>query len=450
MLAAGVLAAGLAWWLGLYLVARDPHRALLRRAGGGLLIYALALACELLRDSGPPAPVAELLGRLGSTLVFLPVLAWGGAVLLLLPEGPRRTALDRIWRLGLAPLTVLALAAAALAGPPPPLIFGLLGALVLTPLAAALTLLLRERAALRPLGLAGLIGAASLFLGLGVALLIFPLRLLPRGIALLSIGLDLALLGIAVAVTDAFDAGERLRPDLLRSLLACAAAALLFGGQVALVGLLGVGFSPPLVALLLSSVAAAIAVQVLAGPFQGLLDRLAFSPELREARADLRASAAALPRLSDDLDPRTLGETELARLTRRALSHMGDLPRLASSPLTRLPAVSARLRERGAPDQPLERAAELRALLAESIGKLKPRDGTEFGTSDAWRHYNALYFPYVAGLRPYSRRADHGELDPIRRQALEWLTTQVPERTLYNWQNSAARLIAADLRAANH
>lgn len=455
MLATGVIAFGLAWWLGLYLLARDPSRALLRRAGGGLLAYALALACDTLRAAGPPAALADLLGRLGGMLVFLPVLIWGGAAILLLPDSPRRSNLDRLWRLALAPAGALALAAAALAGllggPAPPAlpVYALLGALVLAPLDAALILVLRERAALRSVGLAGLVGAAMLFLGLGAALLLIPLGWIPRELALLGIGVDLALLGVAVAMTDAFDAGERLRPDLLRSLIASAAAALIFGGQVALAILLGAGAGLPLVALLLASVAAAIALQVLAGPIQALLDRLAFpqAPQLQRARAELRASAEALPRLSDELDPAALDEAELARLTRRALSHMGDLPRLASSPLTRLPAVAARLRERGAADQPLERAAELRALLAERIGRLKPREGGEFGTGDAWRHYNALYFPYVAGLRPYSRRADHGELDPVRRQALEWLATQVPERTLYNWQNSAARLIAQDLRA---
>lgn len=39
----------------------------------------------------------------------------------------------------------------------------------------------------------------------------------------------------------------------------------------------GPGASTPLVALLLGSVAAAVAVQVLAGPVHGLLDRLVFA-----------------------------------------------------------------------------------------------------------------------------------------------------------------------------
>ena len=69
-----------------------------------------------------------------------------------------------------------------------------------------------------------------------------------------------------------------------------------------------------------------------------------------------------------------------------------------------------------------------------------------FGTTDAWRHYNALYFPYVKGIRPYRRRVDTEHLDTPSRQALDWFRTEVPLRTLYNWQTAAARLIARDLR----
>jgi hypothetical protein len=105
-----------------------------------------------------------------------------------------------------------------------------------------------------------------------------------------------------------------------------------------------------------------------------------------------------------------------------------------------------RLAARHAPDNTLERAAELKTLLAESITRLKPRDQGDFGVSEAWRYYNALYFPYVAGLKPYSRREEVNGLDPAAHQALAWFQTQVPERTLHNWQNAAARLVAQDLR----
>ncbi|MGH3879512.1 MAG: hypothetical protein ACRDSK_20995, partial [Actinophytocola sp.] len=111
-----------------------------------------------------------------------------------------------------------------------------------------------------------------------------------------------------------------------------------------------------------------------------------------------------------------------------------------------LPAIDARLAARGAADAPLERATELKALLLETITRLKPRDG-QFGTSEEWRLYNALYFYYVAGIRPYSVRTKLTEPDPVARRALAWFADHVPERTLHNWQAAAARVVAADLRA---
>ncbi|MET0896778.1 MAG: hypothetical protein ABWY45_02580, partial [Mycobacterium sp.] len=125
----------------------------------------------------------------------------------------------------------------------------------------------------------------------------------------------------------------------------------------------------------------------------------------------------------------------------------GDLSKLVASPLTALPLIDDRLAARGAPDQPLERAAELKAVLADRIAALKPRDGADFGTTEEWRYYNCLYFPYVVGVRAYAQNATAAGLDPIARQAWQWFVTEVPQRSLHNWQNAAARLIAADLRA---
>ena len=154
---------------------------------------------------------------------------------------------------------------------------------------------------------------------------------------------------------------------------------------------------------------------------------------------------AALPLRSDnpldDVDDETF-----VRLTRRALGHYGDLSKLVASPLTALPVIDERLARRGAPDQPLERANELKALLADRIAALKPRDGGDFGTTEQWRHYNSLYFPYVVGVRAYAQNATAAGLDPVARQAWQWFVTEVPQRSLHNWQNAAARVIAADLR----
>jgi hypothetical protein len=179
-----------------------------------------------------------------------------------------------------------------------------------------------------------------------------------------------------------------------------------------------------------------------------VLDNIAFfnAPRIQQLRAEMRVTAAASARLNETLDLTKLDEVEFDNLTRRALAHMGDLPKLATSPLTRLPLVEARLRQRGGQATTLERAAELKAILTESIVRLRPLNKGEFGTADEWRHYNALYYPYVAGLRPYSRRAVYDGREATFQQALAWFRDQVPERTLYNWQKAAARLVAQDLR----
>jgi hypothetical protein len=207
------------------------------------------------------------------------------------------------------------------------------------------------------------------------------------------------------------------------------------------------GEQTALTVLLFTSIAIAVSINVLADPLAGLLDRLAFSrsPGLRADRATLRRTEAALPlRSANPLSD--IGDESFVRLTRRALGHYGDLSKLVASPLTALPIIDERMAARGAPDQPLERANELRALLADRIARLKPRDGGDFGTTEQWRHYNALYFPYVVGVRAYAQNATAAGLDPVARQAWQWFVTEVPQRSLHNWQNAAARLIAADLR----
>jgi hypothetical protein len=125
---------------------------------------------------------------------------------------------------------------------------------------------------------------------------------------------------------------------------------------------------------------------------------------------------------------------------------MGNLPRLAASPLTRLGIVESSLQDRGATDNTLERAAELRSILADSIGKLKPKEARDHGISDSWRYYNALYYPYVVGPKPYSRRFGLEELSSEQQEVLSWFQNQVPERTLHNWQNAAAKLVAQNIR----
>ncbi|OBK78873.1 hypothetical protein [Mycobacterium sp. 1164985.4] len=442
MAALSAVVFALSWWLGLYLLARDPRKPVLVFAAIGLTSFAAVVALDAVRTiSG-----ADVLGRIEVYLVAVPGIAWF-AVLLEMSR-PRDTWRGRAGELGLvAAVAAAAFVGAAMAGTVDgPLRLGhwvMFAAVSLSSLGALAHAVIRRS---QPRPVVGFVVIATLFFALGNAILVIPLGLVPSWLALASTGFDVALLGVAVAIGDAFDEGQALRADMLRSFAATTVVAVLFGGQ-ALVGLAVTGHDTALTVLLFTSLAVAIAINVLADPLAGALDRLAFSrsPTLRADRAALRSTEAALPLRKDNpLDG--VDEEAFARLTRRALGHYGDLSKLIASPLTRLPIIDERLAARGAPDQPLERATELKALLAERIARLKPRDGGEFGTTEEWRHYNSLYFPYVVGVRAYAQNATAAGLDPVARQAWQWFVTEVPQRSLHNWQNAAARLIAADLR----
>jgi hypothetical protein len=435
-------------WLGLYLLARDPRKPVLALAAIGLCGFALVVGLDAVRTVSPVH--AQLLSRVEVYLVAVPGVAWFAVLVELArpSDSPRARSREVLLVAGVAALALFgAMLAGSVEGPLRPghwLMFAVISVSTFGAMAFALR---RPR---RPVPAVGLAIVATLFFALGNAILIIPLGLVPSWVALASTSFDVLSLGIAVALWDAFDEGQALRADMLRSFAGSVAVAVLFGGQ-ALIGLTVTRNEPAaqtaLTVLLFTSLAVAITVQVLADPLAGVLDRLAFSrsPVLRADRAALRHTGAALPLRSQD----PLGDIDddtFVRLTRRALGHYGDLTKLVASPLTALPVIDERLAARGAPDHPLERANELKAVLADGIGRLKPREAGEFGTTEEWRYYNALYFPYVVGVRAYAQNATASGLDPTARQAWQWFVTEVPQRSLYNWQNAAARLIAADLR----
>lgn len=383
-----VLIFGIICWSGLHLVSRDPRSIRLFLAGCGLVCYALGWGCSIL-----------------TTYVSSPA------------NAPVITRVFWILFTGLAPLLIGIS------------IFLLPGEVRAKKLRRLLLLLL-------------------FFVVLGLSLLAFPQIWLQRLWVLRLVGLDMLTIGITFTVLDAFDEGEALLPDLFRSFDFSTGTAILFGGQVALVLLLGTSVTFSLLALLLSIIATSIAMQTFSKQIAALVDRVAFAafPNIQKARAELRAASSVLPRVEQALDLAALDEVEFTHLTRRALSHLGDLSRLASNPLTHLPLVDMRLKKHGAKDDALGRAIELKALLNESILRLKPQQKGDFGVSDEWRYYNALYFPYVMGIKPYNRRAQHTHLDAVTQKALEWFQVTVPERTLHNWQNAATKLVAQDLR----
>ena len=438
----------LSGWLGLYLLARDPRKPVLALAAIGLCGFALVVALDAVRTAG--VVHSGVLSRIEIYLVAVPSVAWFAVLVELSRPGERwRARTGDLLLVGGVGARILfgAWMAGSVDGPLRPGHVLMMSLIAVSTLAAMVVAVRRPA---QPAPVAGVVVVATLFFALANAILVIPLGLLPSWLALASTGFDVLALGVAVAVWDAFDEGQALRADMLRSFAGCSAVAVLFGGQ-ALIGLAVSRHQPGahtvLTVLLFSTLAIAITVQVLADPLAGALDRLAFSrsPTLRADRAALRHTGAALPLRS--ADPLVgVDDDTFARLTRRALGHYADLTKLVASPLTALPVIDERLAARGAPDHPVERANELKAVLADGIARLKPRGAGDFGTTDEWRYYNSLYFPYVVGVRAYAQNATAAGLDPTARQAWQWLVTEVPQRSLHNWQNAAARLVAADLR----
>lgn len=150
--------------------------------------------------------------------------------------------------------------------------------------------------------------------------------------------------------------------------------------------------------------------------------------------------------INEKAHPEQMDEEQLYKLTRRAFSNYGDLQRLSTNPLTQLKIIDQRLISKEKTNDVLERANELKLLLFEGVQQLKPKGSASFGTTDEWRYYNSLYFPYIVGIKPYRLKYSDPQLSEEAKEALEWFRTCVPERTFYNWTNAAARLVSIYLK----
>ncbi|MBT3338085.1 MAG: hypothetical protein HN855_10165 [Anaerolineae bacterium] len=409
-------------WLGAYLLTRNISKPVIYLTGFGLIAYVITLLIELLT------------GQLIMLLLLLPAILWIGTVLHLLPdELKQRELYIRIWILSIIPVIILTLVEAWFS------IIVVLSLLLSAGMVAKLALRSRFKNTL------GVLAVVVLFFGLSTGLMVLPFDLIPRTLGISLLGADIIMLGIVITLWDAFDEGETIRAHLLRSFI----AAFYYAGALAAMVIIFIAlagetnFSSLL--LLTCLIAFGILTQTFSTQIQSFLDKLIFSPssKLSREREILRAAADELPRLST-LELAEVDEIAFTRLTRRAISNLGNLPKLAASPLTKLSIITSQ-----SGDNPLDRAHALKALLIESIQRLKPQNDADFGITDEWRYFNALYFPYVMGLKPYARRIDKEFLDEETLQILEWFQVSVPERTLYNWQNIAARLVAEDLRNKN-
>ncbi|WP_229071276.1 hypothetical protein [Actinoplanes sp. DH11] len=418
MPALAVPAFTLAAWLACYLIGRDPRRTVLRWASAALWAYAVGVVLWTVAPGGALAQI----------WLCVPALGWAGAVVSLLPlTPPERRPVDR----GALVLGVLFLVM-VIALPP-------VGRLVaLTPLAGALTLLWRLRGQVLPLRLPLAMTVLAGLYAAGLALLLVTESV----VAIPALGVNLLAAGYLVAVAHAVETGERLRPDLRRSVTGAIAVTVLAGVPVGTTMLLTRG-DEVVAVLQFLILAVAAAAAGLGSRIRRLLDRVALTDEgpLRTDRAALFSNADALLRRRERRRLEGIGEPEFLRLTRRALADFGDLDRLTRSPLTDLPVVERRLA--GREDQPRARARELRAVLRECVSALRPAG--PFGTTEEWRHYNALQFCCVLGIDPYARRPRTDGMSREARLAADWFRRYVPRDVTRQWQQEGAMIVAGRL-----
>lgn len=410
---------GLTLWLAGYMVARDVQNMPLRLTALGMLVYGIVFANEFVG------------GMHRVELLAIPALCWIGAMVYMVPESvPWRARVLRIWLGAVVPLCILVIINPWFAL----IILGLMG--------ACLVVVMRQMGHIPSRAWYGFMIVSGLFFALSTSMVLVPLQIVAHDWLMLMLGVDLLLLGCAVIWWDTFNAGDVIRTHAMRSLVVTVVAVSLLIGIVWFAASVDGGVSTGYRVVLIGVTVFGVVSHVFANAIQRMIDGLTMAKRvtMNQQRAVLRGTADALPRLAT-VDVMALDEDTFVRVTRRAISHLGDLPKLSTSPLMNLPAVMS-----AHADNPLDRVMILRTLLVESIERLKPIRGAEFGMTDEWRYYNALYFPYVRGIKPYGRRYGNAFDDEASRQAFAWFQSVVPERTLRNWQQAAAKLVAHDLR----
>ncbi|NWJ47702.1 MAG: hypothetical protein HXX08_17755 [Chloroflexi bacterium] len=143
-------------------------------------------------------------------------------------------------------------------------------------------------------------------------------------------------------------------------------------------------------------------------------------------------------------------------MVRRAITALKSPPQLVKSPLLSLAQVENRLKRDSLVDNRLNRAAVLKSILTEMIEHLRPAGNLTYGTTDTWRFFNVLFFPYVREISKKQAFAEARHLADERRKsgvteksemekALEWLS-DIEEDTFYKWQRRASDTIAESLR----
>ena len=388
------------------------------------------------------------LGRALWIVYPLPVALWARIALLLKPDDEHSLMLDRAWWTLLMPIAVVFIFGGWLGDDL--LNFGTREAgtlfwtfavynVVVTSLTAYLlhriyqsiapTDQMRRAFALLRLGGLGFAGSMVLLL----------LDVLPLDWFYALLVADVVMVGIGGIVYEAIAEGQVIRRDFALTSLKVVVTGVILVAPWGIALLLSDVWTIGLAVALLFSGGMIAFGNPLTEDLERLLDTLLGEDErqTRDALRTLMVNTARRPetsRFARDID-----HDEFVRLTRRALSHMPNLPRLAASPLTDMQLINLRVEGDA---NTLQRANELRLVLAECIDALRPQERGEYGTGDEWRFFNALYYPYVEGISPYKRSLFYDDLEQPIEDVVKWFQTTVPPRTLYNWQNRGAELIA--------
>lgn len=417
---AHIIAIGLLQWLAAYMIARDGQSWSLRLTATGILFSTFLLSAEL------------LWGPQNNAFYAVPALCWIGAFVHMIPQHTNRYVIaSRVWMVIVVPLFMLVLLN----------VWFTLTIMLL--LAVCLAVVPQHVDGASSTAWRRFVLVSGLFFALSTSAILFDVQSIPRDWLLVVFAVDLVLVGCAVIWWDVFAVGDTIRTHIFGSFVTNAAAVGVLVAIVWVAASIDGGMTAGYRAALVCVMTYGVFSQTFATNIYRFIDRLTMSRTniLPEQRELLRDTADVLTRISTR-DVLLIEEEEFVRLTRRAISCLGDLPKLATSPLMNLPAVM-----HVPTHTPLDRVSTLRALLVDSIGRLKPSNEKDFDTTDEWRHYNALFFPYVCGIKPYGRRYGNEVREESVRRAYEWFQTAVPERTLRNWQQAAARLVAIDVRS---
>jgi hypothetical protein len=185
------------------------------------------------------------------------------------------------------------------------------------------------------------------------------------------------------------------------------------------------------------------------------LDAAFFTEPVREERAAARAYVEALATQPVDANPELSTLKAFDDAVRRAIAHLSDPTKMATSPLLSLRIVALSVQDHALDDNRLNRAAALKEILLELLDGLKPAAATGGVTGDAFRYYNCLYFPYVRGVsrrrgptilrQLQERRQRDGGQPSEAERVVQWLMN-VDEDTFYKWQRRGSDTIAGALR----